>query len=118
MFKMGGPILYFLLLVLTVSSNPIPDNIYKQLRVSETLLKEDLELILGQEIFDGLMLYFVLVPAKANPAMKERSGKRCSVRASGTGGGKMIPILLTKVVILHMGFTMVEIRELEFERIP
>ena len=46
MFKMGGPILHFFLLVLTVLPNPIPDNIYKQPRVSKTLLEESFKLIL------------------------------------------------------------------------
>ena len=55
MFKVGGPILHFLLLVLTVLSNPIPDDIYKQPRVSKTLLEEGLELTLVQKIFGGLM---------------------------------------------------------------
>ena len=56
MFKVGGEILYFLLLVLIVLSNPIPDDIYKQPRVSETLLEEGLELTPEQGIFGGLVL--------------------------------------------------------------
>ena len=56
MFKVGSLILHFLLLVLTVSSNPIPDDIYKQPRVSKTLSEKGLEFTLGQGIFDGLVL--------------------------------------------------------------
>ena len=55
MFKVGGPILHFLLLVLTVSSNPIPDDIYKQPRVSKTLLEEGLKLTPKQGIFGDLV---------------------------------------------------------------
>lgn len=55
MFKVRGPILQFLLLVLTFSPNLIPDNIYKQPKVHKTLLKKILKLILGQEIFSGLV---------------------------------------------------------------
>ena len=54
-FKLGGPILYFLLLVLIVSPNSISDDIYKQPRVSETLSEEGLKLISGQRVFSGLV---------------------------------------------------------------
>lgn len=60
----------------------------------------------------------MLVPAKSDPATKEKSGKGCLVKTSGTGGGKIILILLAEVVTLHMRFTMVEVRELGFERTP
>ena len=55
MFKVGGPILYFLLLVLTVSPNPISDDVYKRPRVSETLSEEGLKLTPGQKVFGGLV---------------------------------------------------------------
>ena len=55
MFKVGGLILHFLLLVLTILPNPIPDNVYKQPRVFETLLEEGLKLTPGQRIFGGLV---------------------------------------------------------------
>ena len=55
MFKVGGPILYFLLLILTVSPNPIPDDVYKQPRVSKTLFEEGLKLIPRQRVFGGLV---------------------------------------------------------------
>ncbi len=58
----------------------------------------------------------MLVPAKADPATKERSGKKYWIRPSGTGGGKMIFTLLAEVVALHVGFTMVEVWEPGFER--
>ena len=43
-FKMGGPILYFLLMVLTVSPNSILDDVYKRPRIFETLSEEGLKL--------------------------------------------------------------------------
>ena len=38
------------------------------------------------------------------------------IRASGTGGGKMILTLLAEVVALHVRFSMIEVRESGFER--
>ena len=58
----------------------------------------------------------MLVPAKADPATKERSGKGCLIRPNGTGGDKMILTLLAEVVVFHVRFTIVEVRELGFER--
>lgn len=52
---MGGLILHFVLLVLTFLPNCIPDNIYKQPRVSKILLKEDFELTPRQKIFSDLV---------------------------------------------------------------
>lgn len=52
---MGGPILHFLLLVLTVLPNPISNNVYKQSRVLKTLLKKGFKLTLRQKIFGGLV---------------------------------------------------------------
>lgn len=48
----------------------------------------------------------MLVLAKANPAIKEKSGKGYLVRISGIGGGKIILTLLAEVVILHLRFIM------------
>ena len=59
-----------------------------------------------------------MVWAKVDLATKEKSGKRCLVRTSGTGAGEMILTLLAKVVALHIRFTMVKVREPGFERTP
>lgn len=116
MFKVGGPILHFFLLGLTVSSNLISNNVYKQPRVSKTLSEKSFKFTPKQKIFGDLVPQFVLVLAKADLAKREKSGKGCLVRTSGTGGGKMIHTLLTEVVVLHVGFTMIEIWEVGFER--
>ena len=71
MFKLRSPILYFLLLILGVAFNPIPDSVHESLGVSEILLKESLELDLRQGIFGSLVLQLVLVPLKAYPVTKE-----------------------------------------------
>ena len=60
----------------------------------------------------------MLIPTKADPATKEKSGKKCLVRASGTGGSKMILTLLTEMVVFHVEFAMVEVWEPGFEGTP
>lgn len=55
MFKVRGPILQLIILVLIISSNLILDSIYKQPKVSRTLLEEGFKLILEQKIFGGLV---------------------------------------------------------------
>ena len=54
----------------------------------------------------------MLVPAEADPIAEEKACKRGAVEASSSGGGKMIFILLTEVVALHVRLTIVEVREL------
>lgn len=51
----------------------------------------------------------MLVPAKTNPAIKEKGSKKYLIRANGTGSGKIIFILLAKVIALHVRFSMVEV---------
>lgn len=116
MFKVRSSILYFLLLILIVLPNLISDDIYKQPKVFVTLLEEGLKFILGQKILDGLILQLVLIPAKASPVIKEKSGKEYLIKASGTDGGKIILTLLAEVVILYVGFFIIEVWESGFEQ--
>lgn len=108
--------MYFFLLVLTISPNPIPDNVYKQPKVSKTLLEEGFKLIPGQKIFGGLVPELVLILAKIDLATKERSGKKYLTNPSGNCIDKIIFIMLAKVVALYMTFSMVKVRESCFKR--
>ena len=58
----------------------------------------------------------MLVSAKADQAIRERSGKGGLIRPSNTGSSKTILTLLAKVVALYIGFTIVEVWEPGFER--
>ena len=96
---MRCPILNFLLLVLGVSLNSIPNGIH-----------ESPELDPRQGGFGCLILLtLVLVPTKVDPTMKERSCKRGTVGAGGAGGSEMILALLTEVVAFHMRLPIIEI---------
>lgn len=58
----------------------------------------------------------MLIPAKASPVTKEKSGKEYLIKASGTDGGKIILTLLAEVVILYIGFFIIEVWESGFEQ--
>ena len=51
------------------------------------------------------------MPMKADPATNERSCKRCKVAALGDGGVEVVLTLLTEMVALHMGLTIVDLLE-------
>ena len=47
--------------------------------------------------------------------VKLEKKKRGTVKANGTGGSEMILTLLTEVVALHVGLTIIEVREPSFQ---
>lgn len=61
-----------------------------------------------------ILLEYILVPAKIDLTTKGKYCKKGVVRANGTNGGKIIILLLTKIVIFHVSFTIVEVKELSF----
>lgn len=104
MFKVEGPILQFFPLVLTILPNFIPDDIYKRLKGFQNFLKKGSKITSEKEIFVCLIPQLVLVPAKADPAIKERSDKRYLIGLNGTSGSKIIFTLLAEIVILYLRF--------------
>ena len=69
---MRRPIVNFLLLVLGVSPNSIPDSVHQSTGVTKILRKESFKLDLRQEIFDCLVFpTLVLVPMKADPTIRK-----------------------------------------------
>ena len=48
------------------------------------------------------MFPLVLLPAEADPVPEEGRGKENSVRHRGSGGSKIVLILLTEVVAVHV----------------
>ena len=63
-----------------------------------------------------MALTLVLVPAKADPTLKEGSCKRGTVGASGDGSIKMILTLLAGVAAFHVGFSEIDVRKPGFQR--
>ena len=110
MLEVRSAILNFLLLVLEISLNPAPDGIHERPGVPETLSEECLELNPRQGSH-CLASKLVLVPTKADSITKEQSCKRGTVKASGTGGSKMVFTLLTEVVAFYVRLSIIEIGE-------
>ena len=105
---MGDPILYFLILVLGVLLNLGSDIGYKRGGFSETLSEKSLEFILskgGGHV--ALNLGLVLLLAKVDPGVEERGRKGNTLRPRNTGHVEMVLTLLTEVVVLHVGTTIV-----------
>ena len=54
----------------------------------------------------------MLLPAEQSLVFKKQAGKRYVVQSRGTSGSKMVFILLTEVVTLHVTLTAVKIQGL------
>ena len=75
------------------------------------MTKKGFELLLGnRDLAFSLMLPLVLLPAKVNAVMQEKCCKENTIRAIGSGGGKVILILLVKVIVFHVGLTTIDVR--------
>ena len=73
-------------------------------------MEERLELILNDQDKAVCVLFlFLLLPAEVDLVLKEESNKRNSVGTFGFGSGKVILILLTKVIAFYLGFTKIYI---------
>ena len=75
------------------------------------MIKKGLEFLPsnGDCVF-SLMLPLVLLPIEVDAITQERCCKRNAVGAFGSGGGKVILTLLTKVIAFHVGFTTIDVR--------
>lgn len=99
--------MHFFLLVLRVPLSSTLDGVYESPGITEILSETCFKFGPRQRTF-GLTSTLVLVPSEADPTIKEQSGKGCAVQASGAGG---VEALLTEVVALHMGLSVVEVSE-------
>ena len=60
----------------------------------------------------------VLLPAEADPVPEERRGKGNSGRPRGSSGSKIVLTLLTEVVAVHMGLSVVCVRKTGLHLLP
>ena len=109
MLKVRGVILSFFQLVLGISSKFTPDTINKDLRVFKLLLKEGFELC-PYAWSDGFVAALMLDPSEADNAVEESGGKWDTIYLYGAWCLKIIFILLTKMVAVHVGFSEISIR--------
>ena len=56
------------------------------------------------------MFPLLLLSTEVDVVTQERCCKRNTVGALGSGGGKMIPTLLVKVITFHVGLITIDVR--------
>ena len=89
-----------------------PVGIYKGLGVTQALTEERLKLVLRDQDRGLFVLSpFVLLPAEADLVLQEECGKGNLDRPHGSGGSKVVLILLTEVVAIYVGLSVIYVRE-------
>ena len=108
---MGRLVKDFLQLVLGVSLDLFPIGIHKSLGVTQAPAEERLELILGdRDRGIGVISLLVLLLAKTNPVPEEGRGKGDLGRFRSSSSSKIVFILLTEVVVVHVGLSAVYVQ--------
>ena len=75
------------------------------------MIKKGLKLLSGDKnLAFNFMLPLVLLPTDVDAIMKEGCYKINTIRAFGSGGGKVIPTLLAEVIAFHVGLTTIDVR--------
>lgn len=103
------------LTVLEVPLNFFPIVVYKSSRVFQASIEKRFKLILRDQnraVCIPFLLKLLLV--EADPIPKEGCGKRNLVRLFNSNSGKIILILLTRVVVFYVRFPAIHIREASF----
>ena len=119
MLQVGCPVEDFLKLILGVSLDLTPVGIHKGLGVTQAPAEERLELILGdRDRGIGVMPPLVLLPAEANSVPEEGRGKGNPGRPCSSGGSKVVLILLTEVVAVNVGLSVVYVRGAGLQLLP
>ena len=99
------------MLVLGIPLDLGPVAIDKGSGISEALTKEDLELLPGdKDCAFSLILLFVLLLTKVDAVTQEKCCKRNAIGAFGSGGSKVILILLAEVIAFNVGLTTIDVR--------
>ena len=105
MFQMRGPILYLLKLVLKISSKPILNAFYKDLRIVAILIEVSFEFFLRYNNirpFIMSMTVFLLRPADADTNLEKRGYKWSAIVSISSSHIKMIITLLSKLIAIQM----------------
>ena len=108
--------MYFLLLVLQISLNLNPDIGHEQSRFFKTLIEKSLKFVSNKA--NGLVapnLGLMLLPVEVNPILEKQGCKGYALGARGTGNIKIIIVLLTEIVVLYIGATIIQAGVLSFE---
>ena len=108
MLQLGCPVEDFLLLVLGVPLELSPIGVHKSLGVTQATAEECLEFVpCDRDGGVGVIFPLVLLLAEADPVPQEGRGKGNPGRSRGSSGSKIVLILLTEVVAVHVGLSAV-----------
>ena len=102
--------------MLEVLLDSAPDSVNKSLGLAQALAKKCLEFLpANRDVSLVFYLTLVLLPLEQNGIFQENNRKRNSVWACGNGVGKVIFALLEEIVTLQMNFTLINVREPNFQ---
>ena len=102
--------------MLGVPLDLFPVGIHKGLGVTQALTEERIKLVPHDR--NGslcVMSPFVLLPAEADPVLKERHSKGNLARPRSSGGSKVVLTLLTDVVAVYAGLSAIYVRGAGFQ---
>ena len=100
-----------------VLPDSVPDGVNKSLGLAQALAKDGLKSFpANRDVSLVLYLTLVLLPLEQDGILQESSCKQNSVRARGTGNGKIIFAMVEEIVTLQVSFTPINIREPSFQR--
>ena len=109
--QVGCPVEDFFLLVPRVPLEHSLVGVYKGLGVTQATAEECLESVLcDRDGGFGVMSPLVLLPAEADPIPQERCGKGYPGRSRSSSGSKIVFTLLTEVVAVYVGLSVVYVR--------
>ena len=96
-----------------------PVGIHKDLGVTQALMEERLELV-PRDWDRNLCIIspLILLPAKADPVLEEGRGKENLDRLRGSGGSKVVFTLLTEVVTVYVGLSVVYVQGTGLQFLP
>ena len=110
MLQIGGPILYFSLLVLGIPLDLGPDASHKRVGFFKALAEKSLGFVPSRR--DGTVIFnlgLVLLPAEVDLVPEERGREGDTLVARGSGRVEIVPTLSTEVVALHVQAPIVQV---------
>ena len=107
------------MLVLGVPLELSSVGVHKGLGVTQAPAEERLELVSrDQDRIVCVMSPLILLPAKADLIPEERRDKGNPGRPRSSSDSKIVLALLTEVVVVHVGFSIVYAREMGLQLLP
>lgn len=109
---------YFFGLILGVFSNFLLNAIYKDARCSKAAMQEDFQFVPGhRNSFFTFEFGLVLLPPKKVSILKKWHVKKKNIWTLDSSHSKMVFLLLTEVIILHISLTLIYVLKSSLQRL-